>query len=84
MAEPMTGRAARPHADLDAIDARALRATHPACRDWQERLTLEGRSPLGRVDVSKRQELAHKYGVAVVPTIVAVQPDGTVMERLAP
>jgi hypothetical protein len=36
------------------------------------------------VDVSKRPVLARKYGVAVVLTIVAVQPDGTVMERLAP
>jgi hypothetical protein len=60
--------------------------THPLCsecRDWQERLALEGRSPV-LVDVSKRPELARKYGVAVVPTIVAVHADGTVMERLAP
>jgi hypothetical protein len=60
--------------------------THPLCsecRDWQERLSLEGRSPV-LVDVSKRPELARKYGVAVVPTIVAVHADGTVMERLAP
>ncbi|HEY6776094.1 MAG TPA: hypothetical protein VI122_06260 [Thermoleophilaceae bacterium] len=60
--------------------------THPLCsecRDWQERLALEGRSPL-LVDVSKRLELARKYGVAVVPTIVAVHADGTVVERLAP
>jgi Domain of unknown function (DUF4395) len=60
--------------------------THPLCsecRDWQERLALEGRSPV-LVDVSKRPELARKYGVAVVPTIVAVHADGTVFERLAP
>jgi Domain of unknown function (DUF4395) len=60
--------------------------THPLCsdcRDWQERLELEGRSPV-LVDVSKRPELARKYGVAVVPTIVAVHADGTVVERLAP
>jgi Domain of unknown function (DUF4395) len=60
--------------------------THPLCsdcRDWQERLALEGRSPV-LVDVSRRPELARKYGVAVVPTIVAVHSDGTVVERLAP
>jgi hypothetical protein len=60
--------------------------THPLCsdcRDWQERLALEGRSPV-LVDVSKRPELARKYGVAVVPTIVAVHADGTIVERLAP
>ena len=44
---------------------------------------LEGRSPVLR-DVSRRPDLARKYGVAVVPTIVAVHPDGTVVVRLAP
>jgi hypothetical protein len=98
MADAMTGRTAHPYVDLDVIDARAPRVnqavigggvvefTHPLCsecRDWQERLALEGRSPL-LVDVSKRLELARKYGVAVVPTIVAVHADGTVVERLAP
>jgi Domain of unknown function (DUF4395) len=60
--------------------------THPlcsACREWEQRLTCEGRSPV-LVDVSKRPELARKYGVAVVPTIVAVSADGTVIDRLAP
>jgi hypothetical protein len=33
------------------------------------------------VDVSKRPELARKYGVAVVPTILAVQHDGTAVDR---
>jgi Domain of unknown function (DUF4395) len=60
--------------------------THPLCsecREWEKRLTGEGRPPV-LVDVSKRPELARKYGVAVVPTIVAVRADGTVIERLAP
>jgi hypothetical protein len=36
------------------------------------------------IDVSERPELARKYGVAIVPTVVAVSGDGTVLRRLAP
>jgi hypothetical protein len=60
--------------------------THPLCTDcrtWEERLRGEGRSPV-LVDVSERPELARKYGVAIVPTVVAVAGDGTVLKRLAP
>jgi hypothetical protein len=53
------------------------------CREWEERLDREGR-PHALVDVSERPELARKYRVAVVPTVVAVQADGTIVERLAP
>ena len=35
------------------------------------------------VDRSKRPELAHKYGIAVVPVAVRVSADGTVVARLA-
>ena len=35
------------------------------------------------VDVSRRPELARKYGVALVPTAVAVGPGGIVTARLA-
>lgn len=60
--------------------------THPLCsecREWEERLERE-RTPHVVVDVKTRPELARKYGVAVVPTVVAVAGDGTVLERLAP
>ena len=60
--------------------------THPLCsdcREWQERLRGASR-PVASVDVSARPELARKYHVAVVPTVVAVAGDGTVTERLAP
>jgi hypothetical protein len=60
--------------------------THPLCsecRDWEERLERE-RTPHVVVDVRSKPELAHKYGVAVVPTVVAVSPGGDVLERLAP
>jgi hypothetical protein len=60
--------------------------THPLCgecRDWERRLRAAG-DPLVTIDVRERPELARKYGVAIVPTVVAVAPDGGVLERLAP
>jgi hypothetical protein len=35
-------------------------------------------------DVRERPDLARKYAVAVVPTVLAVSADGTVLDRLAP
>jgi hypothetical protein len=71
--------------DLGGRDA-MVEFTHPLCSDchaWERRLAGEGRAPL-LVDVSRRPDLARKYGVAVVPTVVAVGGDGTVLQRLAP
>jgi len=59
--------------------------THPLCADCQtltNRLASESRSPV-LVDVSRRPDLARKYGVAVVPLAVEVGADGTVQRRLA-
>ena len=53
------------------------------CRAWETRLAGRAR-PLVKLDVSERPDLARKYGVAIVPTVVAVAPDGSVVERLAP
>ena len=80
------------HARLDPADLAGLdghtRAyvefTHPLCsdcREWEERLRGE---PLLTLDVRDRPDLARKYGVAIVPTVVAVASDGTVIARLAP
>ncbi len=58
--------------------------THPLCTGCQElssRLSAEGRSPL-LVDVSRRPDLARKYGVAAVPFAVAVHADGRVDRRI--
>ena len=86
------------HARLDPADLEAIapafasqgRAyvefTHPLCsecRRWEAALRARG-SPLLTLDVRERPELARKYGVAIVPTVVAVSSDGTVVERLAP
>jgi Domain of unknown function (DUF4395) len=59
--------------------------THPLCSDCRElerRLRSEGRTVV-TVDVRARPELARKYGVALVPTAVAVGPDGAVTARVA-
>jgi len=59
--------------------------THPlctACHELEQRLVGEGRRVV-TVDVSRRPELARKYGISVVPTAVAVAPDGMVSLRLA-
>jgi Domain of unknown function (DUF4395) len=76
-------------ADLDGV-AGAPKAfvefTHPLCSeclDWERRLASRG-APLVKLDVRDRPDLARKYGVAIVPTVVAVAGDGTVLERLAP
>lgn len=58
--------------------------THPLCSDCHElsiRLSASGREPV-LVDVSKRPDLARKYGVAVVPFAVAVRANGSVERRV--
>jgi len=59
--------------------------THPLCADCQvtaARLSATASPPV-LVDVSRRPELARKYGVAVVPLAFEVAADGAVMRRLA-
>lgn len=59
--------------------------THPLCADCQVlagRLGAQGREPV-LVDVSKRPDLARKYGVAVVPLAVEVAADGRVTGRVS-
>jgi hypothetical protein len=75
-------------ADLEGMDGLPayVEFTHPLCsecHDWERRLTSEP-EPLLTLDVSDRPDLARKYGVAVVPTVLKVAPDGAVLERLAP
>jgi hypothetical protein len=76
-------------ADLVGLDGDArtyVEFTHPLCaecREWERRFAAADERVL-TLDVRDRPELARKYGVTVVPTVVAVGPDGTVLERLAP
>ena len=72
--------------DVGLDGAGVVQFTHPLCaecRVWERRLA-EGGEPHVSVDVSRRPELARKYGIAVVPTVVAVGGDGEVLRRLAP
>jgi Domain of unknown function (DUF4395) len=75
--------------DLGPLDGHAraiVEFTHPLCSECREleRRFAAGPDPLITLDVRDRPELAHKYGIAVVPTVLAVAADGTVLERLAP
>lgn len=76
-------------ADLPGLDGAGrtfVEFTHPLCaecQEWERRL-LAMEDPLLKIDVRDRPDLAKKYGIAIVPTIVAVAPDGEVLERLAP
>ena len=82
------------HDRLDPADLPGLRGdgttlvqfTHPlcsACRDWERTLTQRP-EPLVTLDVREQPALARKYGIAILPTVVAVAADGAVVERLAP
>lgn len=64
---------------IDGVKAVILLFSHPLCTDChrvERDLRGEGET-LVTVDVRQRPDLARKYGVGVVPTLVLVQPDGT-------
>jgi hypothetical protein len=90
----LRGISPRRHSHIEPVDLVGLdghlRAvvefSHPLCaecRDWERRLAA-GPDPLITLDIRERPDLARKYGIAVVPTIFAVDRDGAVLERLAP
>ncbi|MBS1886782.1 MAG: DUF4395 family protein [Actinobacteria bacterium] len=88
----LRGISPRHHDRIDAADLPAdppprlfVEFTHPLCsecRAWEQRLAGDG--VLVKLDVRERPDLARKYGIAVVPTVLAVADDGEVLERLAP
>ncbi len=75
--------------DLEDFDAQpngatVVQFTHPLCTDCHalaRKLSGEGRQVV-LVDVSKRPDLARKYGVALVPAAFSVSSTGRVVERL--
>lgn len=74
--------------DLPGLSAAGayLEFTHPLCsecHEWERKLSSNS-EPLLTVDVSQHSDLAHKYGVTVVPTVFRLAGDGEVLERLAP
>ena len=58
---------------------------HPLCTDCRrvEAALETGPDTLVRVDVRDRPDLARKYGVALVPTVVRVAADGRVVAQAA-
>jgi hypothetical protein len=80
---------------IDQLDVSSLGAsvsegavvlfTHPLCSDCQTLGTeLDARGAhVVRVDVSKRRDLAKKYGVSIVPLAVEVDAGGRVKRRVA-
>lgn len=56
--------------------------SHPLCTDCRsvEAELAAGTDPYVRIDVRRRPDLARKYGVALVPTVVRVAADGRVIQ----
>ncbi len=90
----LRGISPRHHDRIDTADLPGVGAggrtyvefTHPLCsecQEWERRLSAD-EAPLVVLDVRARPDLARKYGIAVVPTVLAVAADGAVLERLAP
>jgi hypothetical protein len=61
-----------------------LAFTHPLCSECQEIEERFSDRALIRVDISNRPEIARRYGVSYVPTVVEVDEDGSVLGRLTP
>lgn len=72
-------------ADADADAEIVVAFSHPLCSDC--RTLINDLASSGRrfvtVDVRERPEVARRYGIALVPTAVAVTQDGRVTARLA-
>lgn len=69
----------------DATGELVVEFTHPLCTDCREleRDLRDAGRRVVTVDVSRRPELARRYGIAYVPTAVAVDATGTVTARIA-
>jgi hypothetical protein len=59
--------------------------SHPLCTDCRTVIgeLAAGSAPWVSVDVRDRPDLARKYGIALVPTVIRVAPDGRVLPRAA-
>jgi hypothetical protein len=65
--------------DIDLDEPLTVLFTHPLCTDCHqvERKLRQRGTRLVGVDVKERPDLARKYGISVVPTVVSVEPDGS-------
>ena len=72
--------------DLGAIPRGELLVafSHPLCTDCRtvETTLAAGSNPYVNVDVRDRPDLARKYGVTLVPTVVLIAADGRVVQQL--
>jgi Domain of unknown function (DUF4395)/Thioredoxin len=78
------------HIDLGELDlvtsgAVVVEFTHPLCSECREVETKLKKAgyEVAAVDVSRRQDMARKYNVSVVPTAFLVDASGEVQARLA-
>ena len=88
----LRGISERKHDRIDPVDVGGLAGaartivqfTHPLCTECRElsRELAAAFDPVIELDVRERPDLARKYGVAIVPTAIAVGSDGAVLERL--
>jgi hypothetical protein len=65
--------------DIRGDEPATLLFTHPLCTDCHrvERTYRDNGDSLVAVDVRERPDLARKYGISVVPTLIRVDTDGT-------
>jgi hypothetical protein len=69
---------------VSAGSGAVVQFTHPlcsGCNDLARKLGGEGRSPV-LVDISKRPDLARKYGVSVVPLAFEVDAGGVILRQV--
>jgi hypothetical protein len=88
----MRGIGSRSHKQIDPNDfpsargeQRVVQFTHPMCTECgklERKLEAKGLDVL-TIDVTEERELAHKYGVSVVPLAFSFDTDGRVVERFA-
>lgn len=67
-------------------DSMLIEFGHPLCDDcqrWEKRLQDEGQAFI-TVDVREHPDLARKYGVTLLPTILEIDNAGQVLRQLAP
>jgi hypothetical protein len=70
-------------ADFGGWNGRVVLAfTHPLCSECQGLDQRFAGRDLVEVDVSERPDIARRYGVGYVPTVVDVAEDGSVLGRL--
>jgi hypothetical protein len=88
----MRGIGSRSHKQIDPSDfpaamgdQKVVEFTHPMCTDCRKlerKLEARGLDVL-TIDVTEESDLAHKYGVSVVPLAFSFDPEGRVVDRFA-